>query len=241
MEINIHNPIPLHVQVKEILSDEILNGDYKERIPSERELMARFSISRTTVREAISALVREGFLEKKHGKGTFISNKPLQEWLGHIQSFTETVKYMGMTPRFKLLSQNKVKLPENIAEIFGSTESYLIVRSLYANNQPVAIERQYYPVEIGDRLQKHNLDTAVLYDLLETEMGIILAEAEQTITSEQPTEEEATILDIPQEQSVLRIERLIFDAKGEPVEYLRGCFRSDMYSFRIKMSRNGIL
>lgn len=240
MKINVNNPIPLHVQVKKILSDEILEGRYKDRIPSERELMTRFSISRTTVREAISALVREGYLEKKHGKGTFISNKPLQEWLGQLQSFTETVKYMGMKPSFKLLYQKKDKPPENIVELFESEELYLIVRTLYANHKPVAIEEQYYPLEVGNRLKKYDLDKAVLYDLLETELGIILAEAEQTITSEQPTEEEASILGIPKEQSVLRIERLIFDSHNEPVEYLKGCFRSDLYSFRIKMSRRGM-
>lgn len=239
MELDESSYIPLHVQVKQILSDEIASGHYKDRIPSERELMARFSISRTTVREAISALVREGLLEKRHGKGTFITNKPLQEWLGQLRSFTETVNYMGMTPRFKLLSQKRVTPNRHISEILDAKaeDVCLIVRSLYANDQPVAIEKQYYPLEIGDRLQQYNLNEAVLYDLLERELGIVLAEAEQTITGDHPTGEEAAILGIPQKMSVLRIERIIYDAHGEPVEYLKGCFRSDLYSFRIKMSR----
>ena len=71
--INSNNPIPLHAQIKELLRKEIHAKHYSDKIPSERELMDRFSVSRTTVREAVAHLVNEGLLEKIHGKGTFIS------------------------------------------------------------------------------------------------------------------------------------------------------------------------
>jgi GntR family transcriptional regulator len=237
MKLDFNGSVPLHVQVKEILTEEIVNGNYKDKIQSEPELMERFSISRTTVREAISILVNEGFLEKKHGKGTFISIKPLQEWLGQLRSFHETVKNMGMTPSYRLLDKGPEKLPENLSDLFNSQEIYLIVRLLCANDVPVAIEKQYYPVEIGYQLGNYDLNKAVLYDLLESDFNIALAEAKQMITGDLPTKDESDILGISKSRVVLRVERLIFDTNDKPVEYLKGCFRSDMYSFRIKMLR----
>ena len=50
-----NNPVPLHIQLKEILLKEIQQGVYKEKIPSERELIDKYSVSRTTVREAVTA------------------------------------------------------------------------------------------------------------------------------------------------------------------------------------------
>ena len=81
-------PIPYHLQVKEILKKEILDDKYAEKIPSERELMERFKVSRTTIREAVNHLVNEGLLEKLHGKGTFIKkHRPIQDWLLIIEQF----------------------------------------------------------------------------------------------------------------------------------------------------------
>lgn len=57
-------PIPLYFQLKTLIMDEIKNGTYKvgNPIPTEKELSETFHISRTTVRQAITELVQEGWL-----------------------------------------------------------------------------------------------------------------------------------------------------------------------------------
>jgi GntR family transcriptional regulator of arabinose operon len=58
----------------EFLKNEIRQRriPFGEKIPSENELSARFSISRFTVRHAIELLTNEGWLEKRRGSGTFV-------------------------------------------------------------------------------------------------------------------------------------------------------------------------
>ena len=103
MTLDVNSPVPLHVQLKEALKRIIQRGEYTERIPSERELIETFAVSRTTVREAVGALVREGVVQKIHGKGTFVTSHTVNEWLGSLRSFTETIESMGMKPGIRLL------------------------------------------------------------------------------------------------------------------------------------------
>lgn len=235
--LDVRNPIPLHVQLKEILRKEIEKGHYTEKIPSERELMDQFSVSRTTVREAVSALVREGVLEKIHGKGTFITNHQVNEWLGNIRGFSETIESMGMKPGIQLLSHGINSNPE-IGNMLGVKEYYFIERLRFANDEPIAIERTYYPVEVGLKLAEHDLNKVALYSLLESS-GIILYEAEQKITVAMPSEEDAKLLGISPGTSVLAAERLTSDPRGNTVEYYYSTFRADKYAFCIKLSRMG--
>ncbi|ASN06107.1 GntR family transcriptional regulator [Virgibacillus necropolis] len=237
MSLEFDGPVPLHVQLKQILRDEIMNGYYKKKIPSERELMEHYSVSRTTVRMAVSMLVHEGILEKSHGKGTFISNVPVQDWLGSFSSFTETVKNMGMKPGSKLLYYGKKSIPEKIKQVLEVEEFYLIERLRFADDIPMAIEKHYYSTEIGNELEKYDLDSAVLYDVLESSLGINLWKAKQSITSGQAIEQDSKCLDIPESSSVLLSERLIYDPNGKPIEFLKSIFRPDMYSFNIEMMR----
>jgi DNA-binding FadR family transcriptional regulator len=52
--------------------------DPGERLPAERDLAARFNVSRVTLREAIRALQQAGYVESRRGRygGTFVSLQP---------------------------------------------------------------------------------------------------------------------------------------------------------------------
>ena len=56
------SPVPLYSQLRELLRQRILDGVYQshQQLPSELELVARFTVSRITVRQALNDLQREG-------------------------------------------------------------------------------------------------------------------------------------------------------------------------------------
>ncbi|WP_099670683.1 MULTISPECIES: GntR family transcriptional regulator [unclassified Sporosarcina] len=68
MKLDPNSPLPLHVSLKDIIKNSIEQGFYEKKIPSERELTEQHEVSRATVREAVAQLVREGILEKRHGR-----------------------------------------------------------------------------------------------------------------------------------------------------------------------------
>lgn len=69
-----NNPLPRYIQAKLIIQQRIRSGKYRpgERIPGERELAEELRISQMTMNKALMALVKEGWLYREHGKGTFV-------------------------------------------------------------------------------------------------------------------------------------------------------------------------
>ncbi|GAB6154567.1 GntR family transcriptional regulator [Desulfosporosinus burensis] len=239
MKINTKSQLPLHVQIKDCLNEEIRNGNIEGKIPSERELMDIFSVSRTTVREAVATLEREGVVEKRHGKGTFVSLRPIQEqWLGNISTFSETIKRAGMKPGAKLLSKGIKSSPQVISDMFGGQEFYVIERLRSANDKVVAIERKCFETETGLKLASYDLNDANIYKLLEFDIGITPWTAQEIITSNKPSKEDAALLGISKTSSVLVIKRSTWDPEGKLIEFVNAILRADIYSVNIRMSRH---
>jgi ABC-type glycerol-3-phosphate transport system substrate-binding protein len=74
-EIDARHPIPLYFQVKRLLLEALVRGDYRagERLPTEHELCALYGISRTPVTRALSELAEEGVIVRHRRRGTFVS------------------------------------------------------------------------------------------------------------------------------------------------------------------------
>ncbi|MGI8899989.1 MAG: GntR family transcriptional regulator, partial [Nocardioides sp.] len=70
----IDGPRPKHAQLSDALA-ELASRDLgpDAAIPSERELMTTYDVSRATVRKSIERLIADGLLHRIHGKGTFVA------------------------------------------------------------------------------------------------------------------------------------------------------------------------
>ena len=75
MTVDSSQPIPLYIQLKTVLLEEILGGVYGRdgRLPTEHELCRSYRISRTPVSRALSELAEEGVILRHRRRGTFIN------------------------------------------------------------------------------------------------------------------------------------------------------------------------
>jgi|SRR5690625_465778 len=236
MSLDYTNSIPLHIQLKKKIEEKIIKGIYTYQIPSERELMDEYYVSRSTVRKSIARLVDEGILEIRRGRGTFVSVKPINDWLGNLSSTNETIVNMGMEPGAKLIKAKIVKISEK-TPIIELKEAYYFERVRFANHIPIGIERHYYPVEIGEQLIQFDLNKEAFYDLLEREIGVKLFEAKQALYAVDASKKNADLLNIPTNSNLLNAKRKLTDINGKFIEYEDALYRADMYSFQIKLSR----
>ena len=89
---------PLYIQVKEDIKKKIEARVYivNKPIPSEDELINLYSVSRSTIREAILQLVQDGIIHKKRGIGTFVSEPKIGGDLITKQGFKEEMSNKGI-------------------------------------------------------------------------------------------------------------------------------------------------
>ncbi|WP_339179977.1 GntR family transcriptional regulator [Oceanobacillus sp. FSL W7-1293] len=238
MSLDYTNSIPLHVQLKQKIEQNIYNDRYTYKIPSERELMGEYYVSRSTVRQSIQQLVLEGILMKKPGKGTFVAVSTINDWLGSLSSTSENMEKMGMTPGAKLITSQEIELFGRLKEVTGLEKAHHFKRIRFANDIPMGIERHYYPVSLGKKLAQFNLDQEAFYELLERELKVKTFQAEQEIRAGISMASDSELLHIPEGSSIMIAERKITDKNGGFVEFERAFYRADMYSFKIKLSRN---
>src|ERR1700694_422863 len=84
-------------EARERVLDLIEEREVGDPIPSERRLSADFGVSRLTVRAALDELVREGYLVRRHGSGTFVGEPKIAQPLT-LTSFSEDMRRRGMVP-----------------------------------------------------------------------------------------------------------------------------------------------
>src|SRR6188508_2533234 len=93
--------VPYYAQLQEILAEQIRQGTWPpgHLLPSEAELCARFGVSRTVVRQALSELVHEGLIVREQGKGSFVAQPKISEGLvQRLTGFYEDMAQRGFKP-----------------------------------------------------------------------------------------------------------------------------------------------
>lgn len=68
------NPLPISQVIANQIEKSVLDGELlpKQKIPSERQLTARYGVSRSIVREALRDLQGRGLIETRQGQGSFV-------------------------------------------------------------------------------------------------------------------------------------------------------------------------
>ncbi len=235
--------LPVYYQIKQAIKGWIVNKEYRqgERIPTENELAERFKVSRLTVRQAVSQLVQEGFLNSRRGEGTFVTANE-----GLINSFSlETSGFMD-----DLFSYQVAKVRAKSVEIIRIDASKLVKEKLELDagtNEVVQIKRirylgsrlftytiNYLPVDIGARLNEKMLYEKTLLRTLEEECGVQFTEAVQTLEASFADREVAEKLEIASGSPVLFVERIMYGKKHKPVELFQSFYRGDLYRFIVR-------
>lgn len=231
-------PVPKHVQLRQILESlvtEDLTPDAP--IPSERELMAEFGVSRMTVRQAIGQLVLEGRLHRVRGKGTFVAPPKVDSML-ELTSFTEDMRRRGHEPATVILRSVELEPPAEVRRALSLTPAqtaYRIERLRLADGIPMALENGWYVAGPMPGLLDRDL-AGSLYTLFARTYGVVIDAAKQTLRSEIADAQTARILGVAMGAPLLVLERTS-TAGGRPVEHITSWYRGDRYQVHIDLAR----
>jgi len=243
MTVNLTSSEPLYVQIQQTLIQEIRQGRYDSdgRLPSERELSERFSVSRMTARQALQSLLQKGWAYTQAGKGTYIRRLSFRQDLARLTSFSEDMRALGLEPSSKTVKARRTHANDTVASYLRveiGTTVIELQRVRMANKLPVAIETCYL-VEalVPGILDKHDFARESLYNILQHDYGFTLDRADQTLRAGIATHEEAELLAITDEKHpvVLQLSRVTYTPHDRPVEYVYSVYRAAFYEFHASL------
>src|SRR5689334_19848826 len=238
IQIDRASPVPLYHQLAEQLTAAITDGVLRPGDPFENEIAMsdRLSLSRPTVRRAISELVNKGLLVRRRGIGTTVANQMVHR-KAELTSLYDDLEREGRTPRTEVLSLNCAAHDDRAAEALGlppGTPLVAIVRLRYAGDVPLAIMRNWLPPAMND-LTQEQLTTEGLYAVLRAR-GIRPTVARQRIGARNASAEERRTLHMSKAEPLITMTRSAYAADGTPVEYGSHCYRADQYSVDVVVS-----
>jgi GntR family transcriptional regulator len=202
-----------------------------DAIPSERQLTSDLGVSRLTVRAALDDLVREGYLVRRRGSGTFVSEPKIAQELT-LTSFTDDMRRRGMRPASRTLELTVVPAGARLGRFLHVSPSEPIVaakRLRLADRETMAIETLHVRQALVPGLTAADLEQGSFYELLRERYGIVIAGGIQTIEPTVTSEEESEALGVPLHSPAFLFERFSRAETGEIVEFVQSTYRGDRY------------
>jgi GntR family transcriptional regulator len=242
MQLNIDHtsPVPLHVQVEELLRrlielPQYTNGDF---LPREVDLAKTLGISRNTIRQATNKLEYEGLIVRKKGLGTKVASKTVTTQLDSWHSFTQEMNEKGIAFTNFLIEAKWEEISEKIARFFNLPEKSRVVKLSRLRgdaNGPFVYFESYFHPRIG--LTPEEDFTQPLYELLESKFNTPVRVSREQIRARKSTATTARRLRMIPGDPVLIRERFVYDPGDRPVEYNIGFYNAEKFTYSIEIRR----
>ena len=235
-------------RIADDLRTEIGSGDLAPgaKLPSERDLAARYGTARNTAREAISILQSEGLVVAQHGRGVFVRprqplmrmganrySRRLRDETG-LSPFRIEVTKQGRTPKTECRSVTTETPPQDVADrldLDPATASVIRRENWYfADDDAVQVGVTYIPVEVAGEsplASAKKLGKGSIYARFE-ELGYPITRIREEISARMPTPEEITGLGMPPGVPVIEVLHTGYDANRKPFEVTRFVMRGDL-------------
>lgn len=139
-----HGALPLHARIQRAIRQLILDGalDVGKPLPASRSLAESLGVSRDTVETAYSQLHAEGFIERRVGSGSFVSER------------AQVVPKRGSPPRHKPPRESlRLSRRGNAVYQSGGLREFLMPRPF----APGVPETRSFPLQTWERLERQIL------------------------------------------------------------------------------------
>jgi GntR family transcriptional regulator len=237
--------VPLYYQLAGILREHIVSGKYHpgDRLPTEEALSRDYDVSRITIRQALSDLEKEGFIKREAGRGTFVADRTPFSNTFRMEGSLEDLISMGLSTSVKVLTLSTIKASASEAEFLRVNLGDPLVRCtrlrLHAGT-PFSYIINHVPGDLGKHLKPEAWKKGSILRQIETELGIPMGDADQTISASLADAHLSRLLKTNIGAALLSVDRVVRSLEGRPVEHVHSYYRSDIYSFKAHLVHNPI-
>jgi len=231
----------LYLQLFDILRKKIESKEWTPgmQVPTEDQLCKMFNVSRATVRNAVLELVRQGYLVRQQGKGTFVNSNYISEglimttvlkklWVEDDTLFTKEVLAKTVMMPVGDLSK-ELQIPENKHVI------YLKIRWLI-DNKPSILQESFIPFNICPHLLEEDIETQSIIDLFEKKYSIKITKVLNYFDLSIVNKETAQFLQVSENTHAIEMVQKVFS--GDTVVLLNNFYKkSDENKLFIALQR----
>jgi len=215
--------VPLHRQLFLVLHDEIDRGVLApgDALPSEQTLCEQFGVSRITVRRALADLAEQGYIERRHGVGSFVRPHGPADVSSAGSSYMAGLRQTQFETEVEVVELGVRRSPQPVAEALETSGDLLHivrVRRQRRTGEPLIVSDAWLPAELAGTLTESALRRAPLYQLL-SDAGVVADRVRHEVTAEIAGPRNARLLDTAIGAALLRVNRLVFVA-GAPHHHL---------------------
>jgi GntR family transcriptional regulator len=224
---------PLYSRIQEYIAELILSGKLspETKIQSEREFSEDLGVSRMTVRKAITELVNEGLLERKHGSGTYVSKPKITYESQDMVNYVQAMQQRNIATASQLLEFSEMVASRRLADLLKieiGNPIYRVSLLRFANRVPIILERVFFPCSRFPKLEDWDLEKSSTLDLLTTVYKIKPGLISQTIEAVAAADTVAQQLRVEEGFPLIMLSRIIcIEETKTPVVFSQDFLRSD--------------
>ncbi len=234
MEINFNSPIPVYLQLANIIEDEIISGKLKEgdRVYSEHLLARKYNLSRITVRRSLDELLKKGYITKKKGSGSYVNyNSRKQISIFDFSGITEAFNRENIELKKIFIDKLMIKKVLENKNPFSGKDVYYFSRVDIADGVRIIFEKFFLDREIFKNLEKFNLEKLKISEIVEKEYFLKPSKIKQTYKAILSDKYLENIFLFKKKKTILFVKREIFfeDKAGIYSEIFIDTDRFDFY------------
>ena len=223
-----------YIQLYNTILNMIKNKELKagDKLPSEKNLMEIYNMSRDTVRKTLNMLVQDGYIEKARGKvAVVIEKNKLSFPISEIKSFKELhIDVENKTHVENLeISKNEEEIME-ILKLKKEEEYFKVIRIREIENEKIIVDKDYIPRKYVPNLSLKTAQDS-LYKYFEEELNLKISYCTKEITVQQVTKEDKELLDMKSFDTIVVVKSFTYLEGGDLFQYTESRHRPDKFKF----------
>jgi DNA-binding GntR family transcriptional regulator len=231
----------LYLQLYEIIKKKIESSEWPvgSQIPTEEEICKIFNVSRATVRTAVMELVREGYLKRQQGKGTFIYKNAVSEGLSMLTDVRELLYEKGLNFNTNVLARTVMMPIDDLdvkLDIPKDKHIIYIKRLRLISNEPTLLQESYIPYHVCPLLLEEDVEHQSLFDIFEKKYGIKVTKVKTNIEITYLKTDEARLIGLPEASAAILLNQLFYSA-DTLIMYTRSIKRTDRFKLFLELER----
>ncbi len=234
-------PQKLYVQLYEIFKKKIEGSEWPvgSQIPTEEDLCKAYDVSKAPVRFAVLELVRQGYLMRQQGKGTFVCKRVIPEGLTMSSSFKELMLEKGIAFSTQVLAQTVMMPTEDLDLKLNISEDQHVIyikRLRTVDGEPVLLQEAYIPRHVCPPLLEEDVADNSLFEIFEIKHDITITKVKDYIEVVYAKTDESRLLRVPEGSPLLLVDQHFYSGDTQ-IMYMRSIKRPDRFRFSIEFEK----